>query len=70
MLHQSAFTATVTGILSMQLWDSHMTFIDDEQVILREIIEKRERGLSRGTSIDVHGIVLDAVAITHLLHHL
>ena len=70
MLHQSALTATVTGILSMQLWDSHMTFIDYEQVILREIIEKRERGLSRGTSIDVHGIVLDAVAITHLLHHL
>ena len=70
MLHQSALTATVTGILRMQLWDSHMTFIDDEQVILREIIEKRERGLSRGTSIDVHGIVLDAVAITHLLHHL
>ena len=70
MLHQSALTATVTGILRMQLWDSHMTFIDDEQVILREIIEKRERGLSRRTSIDVHGIVFDAVAITHLLHHL
>ena len=70
MLHQSALTATVTGILSMQLWDSHMTFIDDEQVILREIIEKRERGLTRRTSIDVHGIVLDSVAITHLLHHL
>ena len=47
-----------------------MAFVDNEQEVFREIVEQGKRRLSRLTAIDVHGVVLDAVAITHLLNHL
>ena len=47
-----------------------MALVDDEQVVLGEIVEQGERRLPWRTSIDVHRIVFDAVAVAHLGDHL
>ena len=70
MFDQSVLTATVTCVLGMQLRNRHMALIDDEQIILRKVIKQGERRLARLTIIDMHRVVLNAVAISHLLHHL
>ena len=53
----------------MKLRNGHVTLIYNEQKILREIIKQGEWRLTRVTTINMHGIVLDSIAITHLLNH-
>ena len=47
-----------------------MTFINHEQEVFWKIVQQSERRFTRLALIDMHRIVLDAVAISHLLHHL
>ena len=69
VIDKSIFPASVALILAVELRNGYMAFIDHEQKILREIIEQRERWLTWATTIYMHGIVLNPIAIAHLLDH-
>ena len=70
MFNQRVLATPVTGVLCMQLWNRYVTFIDDEQIVLREIVKQRKWGFAWLAIINMHGVVLDAIAISHFLHHL
>ncbi len=70
VLDEDVLARAVAHELAVQLRHRDVALVDDEQEVLREIVEQRERGLPRAATIDVHGVVLDAVAIADLLDHL
>ena len=47
-----------------------MRLVDDEQEVLREVVQQRRRGGTRGAAVDMPGIVLDTGAEPDLTHHL
>ncbi len=47
-----------------------MAFVDDGEIIFREIVEEAERPHSGLAAVEISGIVLDARAITDFLDHL
>ena len=70
VLHEDVLATAVAGELTVQLRYGNVTFVDHEQEILGEVIEQGERRFARTATIDVHRVVLDAVAITDFLDHL
>ena len=48
------------------MWD----LVDEQQEVLGEIIQQGRRRLARRPAGEVPGVVLDAVAVAHLLDHL
>ena len=54
----------------MQLGDADVTLVDDHQMILGQIVEKRWRRLPRLTARQVTRVVLDPRAVADLLDHL
>jgi len=70
MLDQNVLTAPVAGVLAMKLRDGHVRLIEHHQIVVGEVIEQRKGTLSRRTPVEVHRIVLNAVAIPDLSHHL
>ena len=46
-----------------------MRFVDDEQCVRRQIVEKARRRLARRMASQVSRIIFDAVAVTDLGHH-
>ena len=53
----------------MNLRNSDVALIDDEQKILREIIQQAEGTASRRTSVKIARIILHARAVTYFLDH-
>ena len=47
-----------------------MALVDDAKHILGEIVDEREGRLARSTAVEMSRVVLDAVAISHILKHL
>ena len=47
-----------------------MALVDDDQRIARQVVEQRRRRLARRAAGQVPRIVLDAVAVADLTHHL
>ena len=47
-----------------------MTLIDDDEGVLGKILHQCGRGLPRPPPRQVARIILDPLAVTHLLHHL
>jgi hypothetical protein len=47
-----------------------MAFVDDQQRIVGEVIEQCRWRLAGGAAGEMPGVVLDAVAVADLLHHL
>ena len=47
-----------------------MAFIDEDERVLRQVIQQRRRGLARHAAGKVARIILDAVAVADFLHHL
>ena len=47
-----------------------VALVDHHQEIVGEVVEQRERGLAEVAPVDVHRVVLDAVAVADLTHHL
>ena len=60
---------SVAAIHGSNLRNGHVAFVDDHEVIFREIIEQTERPLSRLTSVEVTRVILNARAEAELLHH-
>ncbi len=52
------------------LGQGHVRLVDDEQEVVRKVVEERRRRLPRRASGEVARVVLDAVAVAELLDHL
>ena len=55
---------------AVYLRNRDVTLIDEEQKILRKIIEQRRRRLARQAARKVPRIILDAVTVAHRFDHL
>ena len=47
-----------------------MGFVDEDQKILREVVQQRKRRFAGLTAIKVAGVILDSAAIADFMHHL
>ena len=54
----------------MQLRHGDVALVDHEEKVLREVVEQREGRLAVAAAVDVHRVVLDAVAVADLADHL
>ena len=70
MLDEGVLAAAITFVLRVQLRHRDVALVDDEQVVLREVVEQRVRRFVVHAAVDVHRVVLDAVAVADLLDHL
>ena len=70
VLDEHVLAAAVAHVLAVQLRDGDVALVDDEQEVLREVVEQGERRLAVDAAVDVHRVVLDAVAVPDLLDHL
>ena len=70
IIHQCLLAAAVASVHTADLRQRHVALIDDEQVIIREVIEERPgRGAGR-TAIHMARIILDAGGEADLADHL
>ena len=70
MLDEDVLAAAVAGVLAVQLRHGDMALVDHEQEVVGEVVEQRERWLAVRATVDVHRVVLDAVAVPDLADHL
>ena len=70
MLDEDVLAAEVAEVLAVQLRDGLVALVDDQQEVLGEVVEQGERRLAVAAPVDVHRVVLDAVAVADLLDHL
>ena len=70
VLHEARLTRAVTTIHRMDLWYGHVALVDDEEEVIREVVEEAEGALTRLTTIEVAGVVLDPRAVAQLADHL
>ena len=54
----------------MDLWYGHVALVDDEEEVIREVVEETEGALTRLATIEVTGVVLDTRAVAQLADHL
>ena len=69
MLYQGAFTGHITLVHGTNLRDRHVRLVNNQQEIIREIIQQTVRGTACGTTVNMARVVLNAIAEAHLLHH-
>ncbi len=70
MLDEDVLAAAVALELAVQLRHGDVALVDDEEEVVREVVEQRERRLVEVAPVDVHRVVLDAAAVADLGHHL
>ena len=70
MIDQGVLAAAVALVLRVELRDRDVALVDDEQPVLREVVEQGVGRLAVDAPVDVHRVVLDAVAVPDLLDHL
>ena len=70
VFHQVALTTAVTSIHGIQLGHRHVALINEEDIIVREEVEKAVRAFTRFPSVEIAAVVLDTRAVSQLLNHL
>ena len=70
VVHERLLARTVTVIHGVELRNGLVRFVDEQQIILRKIIEQRGRRFARQAAGHVPRIIFDAVAIADGAHHL
>ena len=70
VVDEHVLAAAVALVLAVQLRHRLVALVDDEQEVVGEVVEQRERRLAEVAAVDVHRVVLDAVAVADLGHHL
>ena len=58
------------AVHAVDLRDGLVALVDEEQEVVREVVEQRVRRRAGGAAVHVAGVVLDAVAVADLPHHL
>ena len=70
IVHQGLLAGPVAPKHPPELGDGDVGLVDDHQGLPGQVIQEGRGGLPRGPAREVPGIVLDAVAVAQLLHHL
>ena len=70
VLHQGLLAGAVSPVHAPELRDRHVTLVDDEQRVRRQVVEEAGRRLARPAPGEKARVVLDALAVSELLHHL
>ena len=70
VVHQGLLTGAVAGEHAPGLGHGHVRLVHEHEVVVREIIQQRPRGLPRGPAGEVPRVVLDPQADPRLPHHL
>ena len=70
MLHQCALAGCVALVHPADLRDGDVRLVDDQQEVLREVIQQGGGCRARRAPIDMPRVVLDAGAESDLTHHL
>ena len=70
MIHQHFFTGLVAVVHRLQLRTGHVAFIHDQQPVVREIINQTFGRCARLSTRQMPGVILHALAVTHLVEHL
>ena len=70
VVDEGVLAAPVAFVLRVQLGHRHVALVDDEEEVLREVVDQGVRRLAVVPAVDVHRVVLDAVAVPDLLDHL
>ncbi len=70
VLDERLLPRPVPLVLAVELGHGHVALVDDEEEVLREVVQQRVRRLARGAPVDVAAVVLDPVAAAHLREHL
>ncbi len=70
VLHQCPFSGVIPLIHPADLWNGRVRLIDDQQKILREIIQQCGRRLTRPPPAEMTRVIFDPVAVTHGSDHL
>ncbi len=69
VLDQVAFAGHVAFEHPADLWDRDVRLVDDQQEVVREVVEQRVRRRAGGTPVNMPGVVLDTRTETDLAHH-
>ena len=69
MLNQHFLTGTVTCIHRPNLRQGNVRFVNNEKKIFREVVNQSEGSFPCFTTCQMAGIVFDAGAVTHFVHH-
>ena len=70
MLDENLLATSVALVLAVKLWDGHMALVENHEEVVREVVHQGVRRLSRLPPVQVSRVILDAVAVTELPHHL
>ena len=70
MLCQGRFTRVVAPIHTTELWHRDMAFVNDQQGVVRQILEQGRRWLARLAARQIARIVLDTSTGACRLDHL
>ena len=70
VLDEHLLAAAVALVLAVELGHGHVALVDDDEEVLREVVEQRVGRFARAATVDRTRVVLDAVAVADLLHHL
>src|SRR5688572_23029973 len=67
---EGLFSRAIATVHRADLGNGLVRLVEDEQEVLREIVDERRGRLAFFAVREMARVVLDAVAETHLLHHL
>ncbi len=70
VLDEHRLAGMVATVHRPYLRQGNVTFVDESDEILREIVNQAERALTGFPPVEVAGIILDSGAVAHLLNHL
>src|SRR5579863_4404785 len=69
VVNQDLLARSIPVVHAVKLRHGLVALVDEEQRVLRKIVEQRGRRLARQPARKMARVVLNAVAIAHLLHH-
>jgi hypothetical protein len=70
VLHQHFLACAVAVEHAAQLADQHVAFVQEHQRVLGQVVHQRRRRVAGPGARQVARVVLDALAVAHLLQHL
>jgi hypothetical protein len=69
VIHQHVLPGAIAMIHSSQLRDGLVTLVDEQQRVMRQIIQQSGRSFARQAAREVARVVLNAVAVADLFDH-
>jgi hypothetical protein len=70
VFHQRGLARAVAVVHAAELADQHVALVQEHQRVAGQVVHQRGRRLARLRAAEVARVVLDALAVAHLLQHL